>query len=553
MHYKISFSNAHRHFITIEYTVDVTGLDSVLLQLSSWRPGRYELGNFAKNIRTFRVLDQNNTVLKFDKYSKDSWNIECEDSSVITVSYEYYSNELNAGSTYLDEKQLYVNPINCCPYIVGMENKSGTLEIDVPADYDIAIALKEQSQNIYAISSYDELVESPFIASPDLTKWDYKVGDYQFYIWFQGKVFGDKDKIVQHFKTFSEYQIQKFGSLPVQEYHFLFHLTPFKSYHGVEHTASTVITLGPDKEVFEEKLYEEFLGVSSHELYHAWNIKAIRPTEMKPYDYTAENYSKLGYIYEGLTTYMGDLCLWESGVYTDKQFEHSFEVWLEKHFYNEGRNNMSVAHSSYDTWLDGYSMGIPGRKVSIYQDGALCMFMIDSFIREYSDNKHSLHEVMKELYNNSNIIDNGYSEEQIHKIFIKYGGDRVKEVFENHIYGTVDYSQNLHEAFRLRGWHWITKNNQNSLESKLGIQLINRNGEASIYRVIENGIADQNNIAVGDVLLYLNKENIDLSSTDKFENIENFNLTVKKKFYEQEILINQKQDLYFPKFKVQIN
>ncbi len=550
MHYRISYSETHRHFINIQLDVDVTNISEAYFQIPSWRPGRYELGNFAKNIRRFEIIDENNQEVKYQKTNKDRWHISCEQGDKISIKYQFYANELNAGSTYLDENQLYVNPINCCGFIDGLENQPSTIEIMVPESYKIAIALPLVGPNTYALKSFDELVESPFIASPSLTKWMYQIYDYTFYIWFQGKVYGNKEKVLDHFKSFSKYQIDQFGKLPVKEYHFLYQLTPFKSYHGVEHTASTVITLGPDKEVFEEKLYEEFLGVSSHELYHAWNIKALRPSEMKPYNYTGENYSKLGFIYEGLTTYMGDLCLWESKAYTNEQFQHSFEVWFEKHFYNEGRSNLSVADSSFETWLDGYVLGIPGRKVSIYQDGALCMFMIDSLIRDYSKGKYSLHTVIKEMFADNDILKNGYTESYIRQIFVQFGGEKVDQIFTDHIYGTKDYSRNLKIAFNLRGWEWREYPNSNCLESRLGIQVMERDHQSYIYRVQEGSTADKNGISVGDILLNLNGKPVNIKNAKSFEDLKSFNLKIKKKFGEKELKIEQQKDLYFPKFKV---
>ncbi len=552
MYYKVSYENPHRHFIKVTQKISITNDNPIVLQLPSWRPGRYELGNFAKNIRDFRVSNEENRPVNFIKISKDSWRIESKNSKEIEVEYLYYANELNAGSTYLDEHQLYVNPINCCCYVVGREMEPGTLEIKVPENYQIAVALPAISKNSFSISNFDELVESPFIASPTLTKWTYQVEDYNFYIWFQGLVTGNEEKVVKDFEKFTRHQIQAFKSLPTKEYHFLYQLSPFKSYHGVEHTASTVITLGPDKEVFQDKLYEEFIGVSSHELYHAWNIKALRPASMKPYAYAKENYSKLGYIYEGLTTYMGDLCLWESGVYTNRHFQHSFEVWLEKHFYNSGRKHYSIAASSYDTWLDGYVLGIPGRKVSIYQDGALCMFMIDCIIRERSDNTNSLQDIMTEMYSSKDIRENGYSEAYIMDIFVKYGGIEVKEIFDKHIYGTEDYLHNLKKAFKRQGWQLDILDNTNSLEAQLGVQIISKEGSAYIYRVEIDSIADKNGIAVGDFIEELNGDKIDFNKPDMLEGIQQFDLKIKRKFDRLELKLTNQEKLYFPKFKVTI-
>ena len=129
------------------------------------------------------------------------------------------------------------------------------------------------------------------------------------------------------------------------------------------------------------RLYSELLGVSSHELYHAWNIKTIRPKAMHPYRFREENYSRLGYIYEGVTTYMGDLYLLKSGVFTLSEYLKELEQQFQRHFDNPARFYTSVGDSSFDTWLDGYISGAPGRKLSIYVEGCLLAFVTDFMIR----------------------------------------------------------------------------------------------------------------------------------------------------------------------------
>ena len=104
------------------------------------------------------------------------------------------------------------------------------------------------------------------------------------------------------------------------DYHFIFQILPYKAYHGVEHKNNTVISFGPGYSAFEGENYEELLGVASHELFHAWNVKTIRPSDMFPYDFTKENYTKMGYLTEGFTTYYGDLMLKRSGVFTTEQY-----------------------------------------------------------------------------------------------------------------------------------------------------------------------------------------------------------------------------------------
>lgn len=553
MHYHISYTNPHRHFLTITIQTLELKDDCFDLQLPSWRPGRYELGNFAKNIRDFRVVDENGAELNFDKKSKDLWSVNNVKGKTLTISYLYYANEVNAGSCFVDDHLFYVNPIQCCMYRVGHEENALSLSLDYPETYTISLPEHLKTGDAYTFENFDLLVETPFLASENLHKLSYQIEGYDvmFNIWFEGVNDIPVDKIISDFKKFTTLQLEYFGALPVKVYDFIFLITPFKSYHGVEHTASTIITLGPDKELFEPKMYKEFLHISSHELYHTWNIKALRPAEMKPYDLSKENYSKLGFWYEGLTTLMGDLILWESGVFSDEQWNMCLNGYLKVHYFNHGHLNLSVADSSFDTWLDGYQIGIPNRKVSIYQDGALCMLMIHAAIKLHSDNKESLHTVMRGLFENQDVLQNGFSEAYLKHVLIKAGGDKVHEILTNYVYGTEDYIVGILEACDSLKWTLILDDNDDLYSGVLGIQVINTTDGVKVTKSIEGGLADVNTIAVGDEILEINGEQPTIKTNPENEKgIYLLKVKTKYKTFEVEIISTEESRVGYKQYKI---
>ena len=239
-------------------------------------------------------------------------------------------------------------------------------------------------------------------------------------------------------KHFTEEQFKMMGEFPFSEYNFLIQLLPYRFYHGVEHLSSTVLALGPGEDLMNESLYLDFTGVASHELFHSWNIKTIRPHEMLPYNYKKENYSRLGFVYEGVTTYYGDLFLARCGVYSVEQFLIEIGARLQKHFDNPGRFNLSVADSSFDTWLDGYNGGIPGRKTSIYDEGCLTAMMTDLLIRKKTNLKYSLDDVMKTLYHDFGKKNIGYTEHDYISIVENVAGQPMADFFLDYVYGTED-------------------------------------------------------------------------------------------------------------------
>ena len=397
MIYSFSSINRGSKFLDIEFTIEKNKSSEVYVQLPAWRPGRYELANFAKNIQKFEVRTLQNKYLKFEKVTKDKWKIYTENENQFKIKYNYYANELNAGSTWVDENQIYVNPVNCCFYVEGRENEPVKLFLKKSGHKQVATSLKKNG-DYYNAESFDELADSPFILSDSLQHNSYRIKGVKFNLWFQGECRLPWKKIIKDFKAFTKTQVEVFGSFPFEEYHFIYQILPFKAYHGVEHLKSTVISFGPGYSVFEEKNYEEFLGVSSHELFHAWNVKSIRPTDMLPYDFSKENYTRMGHLTEGVTTYYGDLMLKRSKVFTNEQYLNQINKTLDRHFRNYGTQNLSVSDSSFDTWLDGYTKGIPNRKGSIYTEGSLVALIVDLKIRTKSKGKKSLDTVMKALF-----------------------------------------------------------------------------------------------------------------------------------------------------------
>ena len=500
MKYSFKIDDPQRHFIQIAIEVNVGDRSYVDLQLPSWRPGRYELGNFAKNVKDFNAKDTSGNAIETAKISKDLWRVQTNGLEKVMLNYQYYAAELNAGSTWLDENQLYINPINCCMYDPLKMDEECILALEIPDDYIIATSLKEDKRVLYA-KDFHELVDSPIICSPTLQTFKYQYDNIDFYLCFQGEVKVDWDRLKKDFVDFTACQIKCFGNFPVKEYYFLFQITPYAAYHGVEHQRSTVILLGPSYAIFN-KDYDKLLGISSHELYHTWNVKTIRPHDMLPYDYSKENYTEMGYVTEGVTTYMGDRTLYESGVFSEKEYFKELESLLLRHFHNDGRRHYSVAASSFDTWLDGYVQGIPGRKVSIYVEGALIALICDARIRKATNHNRSLHDVMKEMYGGDDIL-KGYDKNSYKALLEKVAGVSFDDVFIDLIEGKVDFMHYLEIALKEFGWK-INRKKSIHASRQIGIKGVWSNKVYKLSAVAEKSAAEESGLIIGDKIHSLN-------------------------------------------------
>ena len=510
MKYIVSYSNANSHYVDIQLEVNVDASEKLKFQLPAWRPGRYELGNFAKNIQKLAAFDENGERLEANKRTKDLWEVQCTGKSKVVLKYNYFANDLNAGSTFLDANQLYMNPVNCLIYDVEKTEEVCELHLELPKEYKVAIALPQPNKNVFTAKNYDELVDSPFIASASMQHHSFKLSGTLFHLWFQGEFKPDWTVLEKDFIGFTKPQIEIFGDFPTEEYHYLFQILPHSAYHGVEHSASTVIALGPSYNILKkEGRYEDLLGVSSHELFHTWNVKRIRPIEMIPYNFSEENYSKLGYLSEGATTWYGDLMLYRGRVFNDVAFFKTFCQKLERHYNNPGSSNMSVADSSFDTWLDGYVMGVPNRKSSIYIEGALNTFMLDVVIRKGSNGEKSFDNVLRAFYDNYYKKGRGISENDYKSEVEKCAGKDLSEFFSSYINGVKDYTDQLEKALDYIGLEMKRNPSPVFYEAYLGVKMV----ENKVMIVFPDSPAEKGGVSVNDEIVIINgyKINNDLS------------------------------------------
>jgi predicted metalloprotease with PDZ domain len=554
MNYKITYTQPNNHYIEIEYTIDKVNSTELLIQLPAWRPGRYELGNFAKNIQKWEAFDENGKSLKSEKVVKDCWKVQTKGVKTVVVKYNYYAAELNAGSSYLDESQLYVNPVNCLLYLPERIKEPCELELIIPKNFNVATGLKTKGKNTFIAKDFHELADCPFIASANLKHHVFTEQKVEFNLWFNGECKPDFKKLENDFKKFCKAQINTFGDFPTKDYHFLIQVLPYRAYHGVEHCNSTVITIGPSYDVFNNAdWYNELLGVSSHELYHTWNVKQIRPIEMQPYDYTKENYSVMGYLCEGVTTYMGDKMLFTSDVFDWNQYAKTFNELLLRHYHNTAIDNYSVVQSSVDTWLDGYVKGTPGRKTSIYTEGALIAFITDVFILESTNNKKSLNDVMKTLYNEFAKKGKGVSDADYKATVEKIAGKSFDPIYKKLIHGKADFTPLLKSSLNYIGSDLTITACKNYNESYLGFKTRYENGKCLIDTVFPNSIAEKQGLSVNDEILAINGIRIvnDFEQWSNYFNTDNQTLTIKKELglVEQKALKGSKS-IYFKQYSI---
>lgn len=461
MHYTIAAAKTEKKYLHITYRINGIATDSIEVQCPAWRPGRYEIQNFAKNIKGFKAYTSDGTPVKVVKVTKDRWRIHTNHSREIIISYLYYAELKNAGSSFVDEQLLYVNFVNCCLYTEGRQNEPCTVTLDLPADFKIACGLPHTGHELFA-QDYYQLVDSPLMASARLQHHTYTVEGIPFHVWFEGNFEPNWQWIEHDFSRFTATQLAVMREFPEKDYHFMCMVLPTPFYHGVEHRNSTMLVLGPDTN--QEEIYHDLLGVSSHELFHAWNIIRIRPVEMLPYDFTKENYFPTCFVAEGVTTYYGDLFLRRSSVMDDAAYFKELEVYCIRHFGSSGSASLSLTESSHDLWLDGYEKGAPQRKVSVYHKGALAALILDLYIRKKYHHQRSLDDVMRLLWERFGKPFIGYSIDDYKQIAEEVAGESLDWYWAECIEGNTPLENRLNEAFAFVGLSLVIEGNYESIQ-----------------------------------------------------------------------------------------
>jgi predicted metalloprotease with PDZ domain len=448
MNYHIECENISYKYLKVEIHISNPQKKAITLQLPSWRPGRYQIQNFAKNIRNFTATSQKGQILLFKKIKKDAWRINSSITEELIVSYEYYADQKDAGGSYVDSDMLYINPINLLMYEIGKEASLSRLSVTFYKNDKVACGLKylkEGNTVNFEPYSFHDLVDAPIIISNTLKQHTYFVDQIPFHIWVQGKVDYPWERIKSDFKAFTETQIAVFNEFPEKEYHYLLWVPSHAYYHGVEHFNSTMMVLGPDSQSFDD-MYNDLLGLSSHELFHTWNVKKIRPKELLPYQYDRENYFETCFVAEGITTFYGDWMLFRSGVIDKNTFQKELETTLRRHFETADNSTLSLLESSYDLWLDGYEAGAPNRKVSVYHKGAVAAIILNHQLRKYLDSPYPLDLVMLKLWENYGKTGIGYTYKNFKNIIKELTGKSFKKYFEHVIEGNESVLEQCNNA-----------------------------------------------------------------------------------------------------------
>ncbi|WP_151814260.1 M61 family metallopeptidase [Acinetobacter ursingii] len=409
LHYQIEFDDYRQHLIHV--TMRFLANPNQELWLPTWIPGSYLIREFAKHIESVKAYDEAGRLLSIRKDQKNRWQLFNTDHELITVEYDVYAYDLSVRGAYVDQTRLYVNPACVCLGLKDQEQSACEVELFLPEElkhFQLATGLTSKSlvkgRFTLKAESYDQLIDSPFELA-EQTRFSFEANAIEHEFVVSGQHQTNVERLKSDLTKICETEIAIFGSAPFKNYTFMTMATG-NSYGGLEHCNSTsLITPRNDLPKANEpeepsEDYQRFLGLCSHEYFHSWLVKFIRPENFAQYNLHQESYTSLLWIFEGFTSYYDDLILLRSGVISQTSYLKLLKAQMDRYLQNPGRFIQSVSESSFDAWIKFYRQDENSNNAgtSYYNKGALVALCLDLGLRTYGS---SLDALLRRLYENT--------------------------------------------------------------------------------------------------------------------------------------------------------
>jgi predicted metalloprotease with PDZ domain len=507
-----------------EVTVTVTDSDpsGQRFMLPVWIPGSYMVREFARNIVTLRAFNEAGRKVRIEKTDKHTWQA-APVNGALTLRYEVYAWDMSVRAAHLDDTTGFFNGTSVFLAAVGHEDAPCLVDIQKPAgpayrSWRVATALpeargtKRYGFGEYSAQNYDELVDHP-VTLGEFALATFKAHGVPHDIVIAGRVVAlDMARLAADLKRICEAQIALFEpkskKAPVDRYVFMTQAVS-DGYGGLEHRASTALICNRTDLPVEGRPqttegYRTYLGLCSHEYFHTWNVKRIKPAAFAPYDLTRENYTSLLWLFEGFTSYYDDLILVRSGLIKPEEYFALLGKVVGGVLRGSGRLKQTVAESSFDAWVKYYRQdeNAPNAIVSYYTKGSLVALAFDLTIRAQTNNRKSLDDVMRllwqrfgrDFYRGKPV---GVAEDEVEAIFAEATGAELGALFEQAVRSTRDLPlETLLEPFGLA----LAPEPDRNAKPSLGARL--RGGADCTLAAVHDGSAAQKaGLSAGDVLV----------------------------------------------------
>lgn len=411
--------------------------ESVELALPTWIPGSYLIREFSRYLGEISATDPSGNDASFSRVDKARWRLTADAAGEYALRYNVFAHELTVRSPHVDDSHAFFNGANVFLYPTEQDAEF-IVSLDSPPGWTTHAPLPQDADGRFITNDWDRLADTAFECGPH-TLHSFKVSgvEHRLIFWGDDGVRVDYAKLVCDTRKIVEYHEQFFGSLPYDRYDFVFHITP-DARGGLEHLYGT--TLATPWAYFEDtEKYADLLTLITHEHFHAWNGKRIRPVELGPFDYQNENYSRGLWVVEGFTSYFDEYNTYRAGLIDREAYLKRLCESLDRLDATPGRRTQSIAEASYDAWIRLYrpDEDSVNRTVSYYLKGSIVSLLLDQTIRLRSGGQSSLTDVMKYLYKQFMRDAEGYDESRISSVVREVTGVDLHQEIDQWVYGAT--------------------------------------------------------------------------------------------------------------------
>jgi predicted metalloprotease with PDZ domain len=558
--YRIEPVDPAAHLFEVSLTVAEPHIEGQVFAMPAWIPGSYMIRDYARNVVAIRA-ESDGLDVALEKLDKSRWQAAAVDRP-ITIIAQVFAYDLSVRGAHLDMTHAYFN--GPCVFLAaeGQEDRACELEIVAPnikqaEDWRVATSMRRKNAANYGFGTYEaddyaELIDHP-VEAGHLSIGEFEANGIPHSIAIRGQTRVDMGRLCHDLQTLCEQHLSFLGApRDFDRYVFLLH-APGSGYGGLEHRWSSSLVcardslpMRGDEEVRED--YRTFLGLASHEYFHSWNVKRLKPAAFTPYDLSAETHTELLWVFEGVTSYYDDLALVRSGLITERSYLELLGRTITRVLRGAGRLRQSVAESSFDAWTKFYKQDANAANaiVSYYAKGSLIALALDLKLRSETDGKISLDDVMKECWARWGETGEGMPEDGFESVAIEVSGLDLGDFFDALVRGTGELP--LEALLSTHGVRYCLRaasgrNDKGGRDSArrrkvwLGARIARQDGKSVFASVVNGGPAELAGVAPGDQAVALDGLQLTSANLDKrlrgYRDGDKFEITV---FRDDELL-----------------
>jgi predicted metalloprotease with PDZ domain len=452
LRYTLSFPAPHTHYLEVSAAVPTDRRPEVELMMAVWTPGSYLVREYERNVEAVTAAGPDGRALTVVKSDKNRWRVTTGGAATVTVKYRVYAREMSVRTNWVEAGFALLNGAPTFLTLADRTPRAHEVTINPATGWArsmTGLAEMAGGPHHYRAPDFDTLADSPIVVGNPKV-YEFTVDGKKHYLVNEGEggVF-DGARAVKDLEAIVKEHRRMWGSLPYDKYLFLNMLT--EAGGGLEHKNSTVL-MGSRWITRTRRAYLSWLDLASHELFHVWNVKRLRPVELGPFDYETEVHTKSLWIAEGVTEYYADLALHRAGLMTREEYLDSVSDRIEELQTTPGRLVQSAEMASFDAWIKYYrpDENSINTSVSYYTKGSVVGLLLDARIRKATNGARSLDDVMRAAYDKYSGT-RGYTADEFRAVAEQVAGVSLKTFWENAVTGTgeLEYSEAL-ETLGLR-------------------------------------------------------------------------------------------------------